>query len=122
MTKALGVGELQRAEWETCEATQENADRLFPPSDIGPIWVKDTFGNWLLPEYTLGWDVIAWAESNLSAIRGSGPLQLTPEQMRVILWYYAIDRTASSFTSTGSGRRSRAQVRTPLVRSWPWSN
>ena len=91
MTKALGVGGLRRAEWETCEATQENADRLFPPSDIGPIWVKDTFGNWLLPEYTLGWDVIAWAESNLSAIRGSGPLQLTPEQMRVILWYYAID-------------------------------
>lgn len=81
----------ERIDWQQLEPTQENADRYFPPDDIGPIWLKDDDGEWLLPEYTLGWDIIAWAEMNLSAIRGEGRLQFTPEQMRVILWHYAID-------------------------------
>lgn len=73
------------------EATAENAAKLFPAKCIGPVWQKDTFGQWLMPEHTLGWEVIAWAEMNLNAIRGAGKLQLTPEQMRVTLWYYALD-------------------------------
>lgn len=73
------------------EPSQRNADELFPPTDIGPIWQKDENGDWLLPEHTLGWEVIAWAEENLSALRGSGPLELTPEQMRIVLWTYALD-------------------------------
>lgn len=81
----------ERVDWTEIEPTQANADTYFPPADVGPIWLKDTFGNWLLPEYTLGWDIIAWAETNLSALRGGGKLELTPEQMRVILWHYAID-------------------------------
>lgn len=89
MTQAL----LEKADWTQLEPSQENADKYFPPADIGPIWLKDTWGNWLLPEYTIGWDAIAWAEMNLSALRGGGPLELTPEQMRVMLWHYAIDET-----------------------------
>lgn len=73
------------------EPTPENAAKYFPPLDIGPIWLKDDDGEWLLPEHTIGWEAIAWAESTLSAIRGEGMLQLTPEQMRVTLWFYAVD-------------------------------
>ena len=73
------------------EPTQENADRLFPPNDIGPIWQKDTWGNYVLPEQTLGWEILGWTSSRLGAIRGIGPLELTEEQARVILWFYALD-------------------------------
>lgn len=71
--------------------SQELADELYPPTDIGPIWKTDERGVWLLPEYTLGWEAAAWAEVNLNAIRGTGKLELTDEQWRVILWTYEID-------------------------------
>ena len=73
------------------EPSQKNADELFPPSDLGPVWAKDSFGQWLMPEYTIGWDVITWAEMNLSSPMGDGTkLRITPEQMRIILWHYAV--------------------------------
>lgn len=82
----------ERTAWQEVEPSLENARRLFPPQDIGPVWAKDDEGDWLLPKYTLGWDVIAWAEANLSSPMGDGtPLVITPEQMRIILWHYAID-------------------------------
>lgn len=72
--------------------SQEVADRLFPPTDIGPVWAKDEEGDWVLPEYTIGYDAIDWAESWLGSIDGnSDHLQFTPEQMRLVLWMYAVD-------------------------------
>jgi len=71
--------------------SQEMADKLFPPNDIGPIWQKDSWGNYILPEYTLGWEILGWCTTWLGAIRGTGPLELTDEQARVILWFYALD-------------------------------
>lgn len=84
--------------WQDYEPTAENAALLFPPSDIGPIWQKNDDGDWLMPEdiglYTIGWDAIVWAEEHLSSPNGQGdPLRFTPEQMRVVLWHYAIDDT-----------------------------
>lgn len=74
------------------EPSQENADTLFPPVDIGPVWQTNEAGDWELPEYTIGWDVIAWCEENLRSPTGSGePLEFTPEQMRIVLWHYAVD-------------------------------
>ena len=73
------------------EPSQEAADELFPPNDIGPIWRKDDDGHWLLPEYTLGWEILGWCSTWLGSIRGTGPLELTEEQARIILWFYAID-------------------------------
>lgn len=73
------------------EPSKENAERLFPCNDIGPIWMTDEDGDWLLPEYSIGWDVLGWCAKWLGAIRGTGPLELTPEQARVILWFYAVD-------------------------------
>lgn len=75
----------------TLEPCQENADKYFPPQDIGPIWQKDTFGQWIYPEQSLGWEAVVWAETNLRALRGNGMLRLTEEQVRVILWMYALN-------------------------------
>lgn len=77
------------------EPSAENAEKHFPPDDIGPIWQKNDDGDWLMPEdlgyYTIGWDAIGWGESELPALKGDGGLRLTPEQMRITLWFYAID-------------------------------
>lgn len=72
--------------------SQELADELYPPTDIGPVWAKDDDGNWILPEYTIGYDIIDWAESRLGSIDGTTDhLEFTPEQMRLLLWMYAVD-------------------------------
>lgn len=82
------------ADWRDAEPSEENAAKLFPPKDIGPVWQKDEAGEWLMPEYTIGWDAIVWAEEWLSSPSGDGsPLRFTPEQMRVILWHYSIDQS-----------------------------
>ena len=59
------------------------------PYTLGPTWQKTEDGNWLLPERTLGWFVIGWIGTNLQL--DGGPFPLTGEQMRLILWIYAID-------------------------------
>lgn len=84
------MGAVEPIDISAIEPSQENADKYFPPNDIGPIWRKDSFGNWLLPEYTLGWEAVAWAEMNLSSLKGPGRLKLTLEQVRIILWHYAL--------------------------------
>ncbi|MDS2171619.1 terminase large subunit [Nesterenkonia sp. CL21] len=71
--------------------SQEAADELFPPTDIGPIWKKDDQGRWLMPERTIGLQAAIWAEENLGAIEGTGRLQLTNEQVRILAWMYALD-------------------------------
>jgi hypothetical protein len=82
----------EQVDWRDVEPSQENADKLFPAQDIGPTWLTDDDGDWLLPQYTLGWEVIAWAEEHLNSPMGDGsPLNITLEQMRIILWHYAID-------------------------------
>ena len=44
----------------------------------------------MLPELTLGWQILAWIEANLLDDEG-GPFKPTREQSRFILWWYAID-------------------------------
>lgn len=67
------------------------AQKNFPANTIGPTWrIED--GYWLLPKYTLGYDIISWIAENLLAPDGSGePFELTLEQSRYILWLYAVD-------------------------------
>lgn len=72
--------------------SQENADKLFPPSTWGPVWETDENDNYLFPEHTIGWEAITWAETKLSALQGEGMLRLTDEQRRMVLWLYAVNR------------------------------
>ena len=50
---------------------------------------------WVYPEdegyQTLGWQIIEWAHTYLGSPGGPGRLRLTPEQQRILLWFYAFD-------------------------------
>ena len=58
------------------------------PVKIGPTWQWDAKNGWLLPELTIGWDVLAWTGLWLEG-RGGVPWVYTPEQTRFILWFFA---------------------------------
>lgn len=60
------------------------------PVRIGPSWQKDPDGGWLEPERTLGWGIVGWVDENLRMPDGS-PFRLTVEQLRLLLWWYAVD-------------------------------
>ena len=72
-------------------------DRIGPTWDLDPDWdgPRDPDG-YVLPKHTLGWQAIKWIGDNLLADETDEhdkplPFSLTREQMRFILWFYAID-------------------------------
>lgn len=69
----------------------ELAHELFPPTLIGPTWQKDADGGWLLPEISMGWEILTWISTRLTNDDG-GPWVATGEQARFLLWFYAIDK------------------------------
>lgn len=74
---------------------RELLDQSVPPSDlewnpvkVGPTWQWSPKTGWLLPELTIGWDLLAWAGLWLTG-RGGKPWTYTPEQARYLLWFQA---------------------------------
>lgn len=70
------------------------------PVRIGPSWQRTTDGGWLLPEHTLGWDVLAWTAQWLQHPDGPDagtPWRFTDEQARLVLWWYALDPQTGAF-------------------------
>ncbi len=65
-------------------------DLFWEPITIGPTWQWDSGNGWVLPERTLGWNVLAWCAVWLRDKSGN-PWIFTPEQARFILWFYALD-------------------------------
>lgn len=74
------------------------------PLLMGPAWDRDPDWDgprdpdgYVLPKLTLGWQALAWIRKNLLSddidpVTGRRlPFDPTPEQMRLILWFYAID-------------------------------
>lgn len=72
------------------QLTPEEIDALAPVY-IGPTWQTDEDGNWLLPERTLGWEIAAWCTRWLRNMDGTGHWEFTLEQLRFLLWWYAVD-------------------------------
>ena len=86
-----GVYQIAEDDWEVV------------PFALGPTWDKDP--DWdgprdpegfILPRLTLGWQAITWIEANLLSDDldendNPLPIKLTNEQMRWLLWFYAID-------------------------------
>lgn len=97
-----GVYELfdSSVDWATIE---EEIDWKVVPATLGPTWDRNKSwegprdpDGYILPEFTLGWQILVWIEENLLADETDEddkplPIQLTSEQTRFILWFYAVD-------------------------------
>jgi len=58
---------------------------------IGPTWQTDPeTGKWILPELTLGWQIAGWTSEYLLG-PDSKPWKFTKEQLRFMLWWFAVD-------------------------------
>ena len=87
-------------DWERFES---EIDWEVVPFSYGPTWDRNPFWQgprdpqgYILPELTLGWQVLDWVERNLLSDDTDEndkpiPFKLTLEQKRFILWFYAID-------------------------------
>lgn len=61
----------------------------WPPVHIGPTW-EQRDGHWVLPDRSLGWELLAWTGMYLQDESGD-PWVWTDEQARFLLHWYAVD-------------------------------
>lgn len=88
------------------------------PVSVGPSWATDGAGQYLLPTKTLGWDVIRWAGQHL--VQPDGPdagsdWRWTPEQARLLLWWYAVDDAGRFVYRRGSLVRIKGWGKDPFA-------
>jgi hypothetical protein len=57
---------------------------------IGPTWARNADGKFVLPERTLGWQILRWITMYVGG-KGGRPFEPTKEQKRFLLWWYAVD-------------------------------
>lgn len=71
------------------------------PKFIGPTWERDENG-WALPERTLGWELAAWCSEYLNDPNDpEKPWRFTAEQLRFLLWWYAVDERGKPLSRRG---------------------
>ncbi|MGW1040032.1 terminase [Streptomyces sp. NPDC002547] len=95
------------------QLTAEEID-LLEPEFIGPTWQKDSFGRWVLPKKTLGWQIAGWCSEYLKAEDG-GPWKFTKEQLRFILHWYAVDENGRFINRKGVLQRMKGWGKDPLL-------
>lgn len=107
-----------------------------PPHIVGPSWQRTIDGQWHLPELTLGWGVLAWMSEYVNTPGGhDDPARLrmliemseagilvnenmflpTDEQVRLILWWYAVDETGQYIYREGVIRRLKGWGKDPFA-------
>ena len=107
-----------------------------PPHMIGPSWAKTADGEWYLPKRTLGWGVLQWLGEYVNTPGGhDDPVRLrqliqmleaglevreemflaTDEQVRLILWWYAVDEKGRYAYREGVIRRLKGWGKDPFV-------
>ena len=107
-----------------------------PPHIVGPSWRRTVDGEWFLPERTLGWGVLAWMSEYVNTPGGhDDPQRLqmlidmaeigipvnenmfvpTDEQVRLILWWYAVDETGQYVYREGVIRRLKGWGKDPFA-------
>lgn len=98
-----------------------------PPIAIGPTWRErpdwngvDPADRFVLPELTLGYQVIHWAEANLLSdasndASGEIPWRFTAEQARFVLWWYAVDERGQWLFRDGVLQRVKGWGKDPLL-------
>lgn len=93
-------------------STTPPTELTWEPVRIGPTWQWDN--GWLLPELSLGWNVLSWCGVWLRDKTGQ-PWQFTPEQARFILWYYALDEVGDFQFHSGVLQRLKGWGKDPVV-------
>jgi hypothetical protein len=98
--------------------TAEEIDAL-PPTFIGPTWERGMFGEWKLPEHTLGWQIAGWCSENLNSVAEDAQegdrWNFTDEQLRFVLWWYAIDEFGRFIYRKGCLQRMKGWGKDPLL-------
>lgn len=82
------------------------------PVRIGPTWVLDG-DRWLLPERSLGWEMLAWTGVYLQASRDD-PWVWTDEQARFLLWWYAVEESGRFVFRDGVMQRLKGFGKDPI--------
>lgn len=88
------------------------------PWAIGPTWQRDEDGQFILPERTLGWDIINWMYEFVLTPGGphaGEPFLPTLEQARFIVWWYAVDETGRFVYRSGTLRRLKGWGKDPIA-------
>jgi hypothetical protein len=83
------------------------------PLLLGPTWRTDK-GRWVLPDATIGWDVLGFAGCWLQHRRGV-PWRFTLEQARFVLWWYAVDEHGRWLFDDGVIQRLKGWGKDPLL-------
>lgn len=107
-----------------------------PPHIVGPSWRKTVDGEWYLPERTLGWGVLKWMSEYVNTPGGhDDPDRLrlliamsdagievnenmfipTDEQVRLLLWWYAVDDEGKYVYREGTIRRLKGWGKDPFA-------
>lgn len=84
----------------------------YAPVRIGPTWQWDD--GWVLPEFSLGWGVLAWCSHWLRDKSGEN-WNFTPEQARFVLWFYAVDEDGSWLNDSAVLQRLKGWGKDPLA-------
>lgn len=93
--------------------TMDLDPQYYEPVKIGPTWAKNDDGSWYLPEHTLGWGIAEWCAKYL---RNAGrPWKFTLEQLRWLLWWYAIDESGKFVYRKGVLQRLKGWGKDPLA-------
>lgn len=96
----------------------EAAPEVVTPFTLGPTWKRGTDGRFILPEFTLGWHALSWTATFLQHHAGA-PWRYTPEQARLTLWWYALDRATGRFAwRDGVIQRLKGWGKDPVVGTW----
>ncbi|MGW4493752.1 terminase [Streptomyces sp. NPDC004376] len=102
----------------TSQADDEQVPDVVAPFTLGPSWKRGPDGKFILPEYTLGWQCLAWTKTYLQHYVGKA-WQYTPEQARLTLWWYAMDPSTNRFLyRDGVLQRLKGWGKDPLKATW----
>lgn len=89
------------------------------PDFHGPTWLRNEDGSWFLPKHTLGWQIAGWCADYLNGEGSTDekpvPWKFTPEQLRFLLWWYAIDEDGEFIYRTGVLQRLKGWGKDPLL-------
>ena len=94
--------------------TLHEAQGIVTPTAIGPTWQRDADGAWVLPEHTLGWEIAGWCAEYLRSPNG-GRWKFTNEQLRFVLWWYAVDESGDWVYRSGVLQRCKGWGKDPLL-------